>query len=149
VLNTIAAAADGGDDVSGAGCHADDEEECASICCDCLSTIAKAFKLASLNRDCSIAEVGAAAASVWPDHLAANVFLQISSSLDHVILSVTPFPSCSSSIQDLKAASATVRSRQPAEKNISESGGHAAAAQVVKTMKTMQVPSGMLPAREQ
>ncbi len=37
----------------------DDFEETTAICCDCLSEIAKACKLASLNRDCSIAEVPA------------------------------------------------------------------------------------------
>ena len=37
----------------------DDFEATAAICCDCLSEIAKACKMASLNRECAIPEVHA------------------------------------------------------------------------------------------
>ena len=39
------------------GAHFNDFENTASICCDCLSEIAKTCKLGSLNRDCPLAEV--------------------------------------------------------------------------------------------
>jgi hypothetical protein len=50
-----AAAADGDNDAEFRGDA--DLEDVVSICCDCLSEIAKACKLASLNRDCPLHEV--------------------------------------------------------------------------------------------
>ncbi len=53
VLDAAAAAAA----VSPAGTVDDDFENVVCICCDSMTDIAKACKLASLNRDCSIPEV--------------------------------------------------------------------------------------------
>jgi hypothetical protein len=64
---------------------------------------------------------------------------QISAALHHVITSVEPFPCCASAVQDLRSAAAAVAARSTVEKRPQEIAGHAAAAQAVKGMKTMQV----------
>jgi hypothetical protein len=56
ITSAAAAAAADGDNAAEL-CGDEDPEDVVSICCDCLSEIAKACKLASLNRDCPLLEV--------------------------------------------------------------------------------------------
>jgi hypothetical protein len=60
IVSVLSAAAAAGDD---------DTIDTADICCDCLSEIAKGCKLASINRECSISDVSAAAAAVAATNL--------------------------------------------------------------------------------
>jgi hypothetical protein len=68
--------------------------------------------------------------------------VQILSALERVISVTENVEACRPSIQDLRAAAVTVRTRQPQERAASaEVGGYAAAANAVKTMKTLQAKS--------
>ena len=57
LADVIASVLDAAAAVSPTGTVDDDFENVVCICCDCMTDIAKACKLASLNRDCSIPEV--------------------------------------------------------------------------------------------
>lgn len=148
------------------GAHFNDFENTASICCDCLSEVAKTCKLASLNRDCQLLEVSLAAQNdcnvfqhqtyfaITPHQPSPTIFTsaQILSALEHVIASVELYPSCSPAIQDLRSAAVAVRAR-PTEKAADvkgqtavsyAAGGLAAAVTAVKGMKIIQVSSTYL-----
>jgi hypothetical protein len=74
-ITSAAAAADAAADGDNAAefCGDEDPEDVVSICCDCLSDIAKACKLASLNRDCPLHEVCARHYHVHDDFNKSNV----------------------------------------------------------------------------